>query len=130
MSIKYKLVKREDYINPEGKKKTGYYPQVVRSDTKTLSDMAYQVSFAKKLHAFELEGTIRILLSCIEDELLKGNNVCFDGFGTFSLTAECRDVQDPKEIRAESIQVKRVVFVPSKPLIKRMKNAEFERAKE
>jgi len=42
-----------------------------------------------------MEATIKILLNYVEDELLKGNSVCFDGFGTFALTAQCHEVQDP-----------------------------------
>ncbi|NVN96258.1 MAG: HU family DNA-binding protein [Bacteroidetes bacterium] len=122
------MIKREDYLNPDDKKKSGYYPQVVRSATVNIADLALQVARGKKNNAFEMEGTIRVLLSCIEEELLNGNSVCFDGFGTFSLTAECRrEVKDPSEIRAESISVKRVVFVPSKPLKGRLKSAKFER---
>ena len=130
MSIKYKMIQRGDYLNPEDKKKTGYYPQVVRAKTCSLSYMANRVAQGKKTLAFEAEGTIRILLSCIEDELLNGNSVCFDGFGTFALTAECRAVDDPSKIRAESISVKRVTFTPSKPLKNRLKAATFVREKE
>lgn len=130
MSIKYKMIHRGDYLNPEGLKKTGFYPQVVRSETRSLAYMADIVARGKTIQAIETEGTIRILLSHIENELMNGNSVCFDGFGTFSLTAECREVKDPSEIRAESISVKRVVFVPSKPLKSKLKMAKFERAKE
>jgi len=130
MSIKYKMIHRGDYLNPEGEKKTGFYPQVVRSETRSLAYMADKVARGKTIQAIEMEANIKILLNYVEDELLKGNSVCFDGFGTFSLTAKCREVKDPSEIRAESILVKRVVFVPSKPLKNRLKLAKFERAKE
>lgn len=128
MSIKYKMVQHGDNINAEGNKKTGFYPQVVRSVTKTTEDMALNVARGKRLQALEMKGNIELLFACIEDELLKGNNVCFDGFGTFALSAECRAVDDPTKIRAESIMVKRVTFTPSKPLIKRLKSAKFRKA--
>ncbi len=130
MSIKYKMIERGDYLNPEGQKKIGFYPQVVRSQTRNLAYMAEKVARGKTIQAIETEGTIRILLSYIEDELLNGNSVCFDGFGTFALTAQCREVKDPSEIRAESISVKRVTFTPSKPLKNRLKLAKFIKAKE
>ncbi len=128
MSIKYKMIERGDYLNPEGKKKSGYYPQVVRSKTVTTDELALNVARGKRLNAIETKATIELLLAGIEDELLKGNNVCFDGFGTFALTAECRAVDDPSKIRAESISVKRVTFTPSKPLKQRLKIAKFEKA--
>jgi len=130
MSIKYKMIHRGDYLNPEGQKKTGFYPQVVRSRTLNTEEVALKVARGKRLNAIDAKATIEILLACIEDELLDGNSVCFDGFGTFALTAECREVSDPTKIRAESISVKRVTFTPSKPLKKRLKSAEFVRAKE
>jgi len=39
-----------------------------------------------------------------------------------------KDYINPDEIRAESIKVKRLVFKPSKVLIKRIKDAKFVRA--
>jgi predicted histone-like DNA-binding protein len=123
------LIERGDNINPEGAKKTGFYPQVVRYGTINIDQLALRIAKGKRLQAFETKATIELLLACIEDELLLGNHVCLDGFGTFSLTAQSkRPITDPDEIRAESIEVKRVVFNPSKPLSKRMKIAKFVRA--
>lgn len=131
MAIKYKMIAKGDYLNPEGKKKTGYYPQVVRSSTVGISDLASSVAKGKRLNSIEMKGTIEMLLACIEDELLKGNNVCLEGFGTFALTAQCnRHVENPGEVRAESIEVKRVTFTPSLPLRKRLRNAKFVRTKD
>ena len=125
------MIHRGDYLNPEEKKKTGYYPQVIRSKTVNLEEMATTIAKGKRLQAFEIKSTLELLMACIEDELLDGNSVCLDGFGTFSLTAQCvRRVENPKEIRAESVEVKRVTFTPSLPLRKRLKNAKFIRAAE
>jgi len=102
---------------------------VVRAETINLDRLAYKIAKGKRLQAFETKATIELLLASIEDELLSGNHVCLDGFGTFSLSAQSkRPITDPDEIRAESIEVKRVVFNPSKPLHKRMKIAKFVRA--
>lgn len=124
------MIERGDYLNPEGKKKTGYYPQVVRSRTVNTEELALTVARGKRLNALDVKANIEMLLACVEDELLNGNSVCFDGFGTFALTAECREVNDPTKILAESISVKRVTFTPSKPLKNRLKSADFVRAKD
>ena len=124
------MIERGDYLNPEGKKKTGFYPQIVRSQTVNTEALAASVARGKRFTTIETKATIEIILACIEDELLAGNSVCFDGFGTFALTTECREVSDPTKIRAESISVKRVTFTPSKPLKKRLKSAIFVRATE
>ncbi len=128
MSIKYKMVRRGDYINPEGKKKEGYYPQVVRLDTLKIRELSKLASSETTLHRIEIEASLRMVIDHIEKELLNSNHVCLDGFGTFSLSAESiRRAENPDDIRAESIKVKRVVFIPSKTLMKRIKNAKFER---
>lgn len=126
MSINYKMIHRGDYLNPDEKKKTGYYPQIIRSKTVNLEEMATTIAKGKRFQAFEIKGTLELLLACIEDELLEGNSVCLNGFGTFSLTAQSkRRADNPKEIRAESIEVKRVTCTPSLPLRKRLKEAKF-----
>lgn len=129
MSINYRMIFRGDYLNPNEKKKTGFYPQVVRKSTVSIKDLAEKMSFGKRLGALEAEVYIRALLASIEFELLEGNSVCLNDFGTFSLTAECRDVTNPDEIRAESISVKRVVFTPSKALRGNMRMARFVRGR-
>lgn len=129
MSINYKMIFRGDYLNPNGKKKTGFYPQVVRKRTVSIKDLAEKMSKGKKMGAIEAEVNIKALLACIESELLEGNHVCLNDFGTFSLTAECREVSNPDEVRAESISVKRIVFTPSKGLKQNMRMARFVRVK-
>lgn len=125
------MIHRGDYLNPDEKKKTGYYPQVIRSRTVNMEEMATIIAKGKRLQAIEIKGTLELLMVCIEDELLNGNSVCLDGFGTFSLTAQSkRRADNPKEIRAESVEVKRVTFTPSLPLRKRLKEAIFVRAAE
>ena len=128
MSIQYKMISRKDNLNPDGKKKAGYYPQVVRRRTIRMRELSEMVSTNTPLGRMEVEASLRMVIDRIERELFEGNHVCFDEFGTFSLTAECRYVESPDEIRAESVKVKRVVFSPSKTLATRMKVARFIRA--
>lgn len=128
MSIKYKMIHRGDYLNPDEQKKTGYYPQIVRSRTVNTDWIALSMARGKRLNAIDIKGTIEMLLACIEEELLNGNSVCFEGFGTFALSAQCiRHVENPNEVRAESIKVKRVTFTPSLPLRKKLRGAVFEK---
>lgn len=51
MSINYKLTQKIDNLNPEGQKKTGYYPQVVRTKTVDIDYLATQVAHGKRLNA-------------------------------------------------------------------------------
>jgi predicted histone-like DNA-binding protein len=122
------MVKRTDYINAEEEKKTGYYPQVVRAGTIGIKKLCKQATHGTSLNAFEAEIALRMVLEQIEKELLNSHSVCLEGFGTFSLTAESRRVENPNSIRAESIKVKRITFISSRTIMNRIKNAKFVRA--
>jgi nucleoid DNA-binding protein len=54
--------------------------------------------------------------------------VCIEGFGTFSVSAEAvRDVHTEKEVRAESIRVKKIVFKTSQALMRRLTGFTFRK---
>jgi predicted histone-like DNA-binding protein len=130
MKITYKMIERRSRINSTEEQKSGFYPQIVRAKTIKIEELALSVARGKNMQAIEMKSVIEMMLSCIEKELLNGNNVCLDGFGTFQLSARCkRSVTNPDEIRAESIEVKRVSFTPSLPLLNRMKIAKFVKSK-
>lgn len=130
MSIQYKMIIKEDKINPEGLKKTEYHPLVVRANTIALKEICKNASQGKSISAIEIETSVLMLLEQIKTELRNSNQVCLDGFGTFSITAESRPVEHPDGIQAESIFVNQVVFMPSKKLMSGLKKAEFVKVKE
>lgn len=125
------MVKRGDYYNAEENKKEGFHPQVVRKTTVTTDDLALKMAKGKAINAPDARAMIETLIYCIKEELLDGNHVMLDNFGTFSLTVQRKKKADaPDEIRAESIEVKRVAFKPSPALRRFMKKAVFVRARE
>ena len=130
MSVQYKMVGKNDNLNPEVSKKKGYYPAVVRKKTVGIKELAERTSSRCRMHPYEMEMALKTALEAIRDELLESNNVCLEGFGTFSLKAESRNVENPDELRAESIFVKKVAFKCSPILLKDIKRAEFVRYKE
>lgn len=129
MAVQYRLVRQNDNLNPEEKKKAGYRPQVVRKDTINLREICKRASEGTTLNAIKVEASLRMVLEHIREELLDSNHVCLDGFGTFSLSAESRLVDSPDNIRAKSVFVKRVVFISSQILMKEIKRAKFIRVK-
>jgi len=129
MSIQYKMMGKNDNMNPKELKKKGYYPVVVRKQTVDIKELSEKAARRCNLSNFEIEMAIKVALEAIQDELLDSNNVCLEGFGTFSLKAESRDVETPDEIRAESIFVKKISFKHSPVLLQKMKAATFVRYK-
>ena len=130
MSVQYKMMGKNDNLNPEEQKKSGYYPAVVRKRTIGIEELARNAAENCRLNPFEMEMAIKMTIQAIQHELLESNNVCLEGFGTFSLKAESRHVETPDELRAESISVKKVSFKNSPLLLKSMKAAKFVRYKE
>jgi Bacterial nucleoid DNA-binding protein len=119
------MMGKNDNLNPKDNKKTGYYPVVVRKRTIGIVELAKKAAENCNLKSFEMEMAIKVALQAIQDELLESNNVCLEGFGTFSLKAESRHVETPEELRAESIFVKKVSFKCSPVLLKDMRKARF-----
>jgi predicted histone-like DNA-binding protein len=115
MSIYYKMIGITDKLNPSESKKQGFYPRIVSRKTVGLRELCEDAARGSSLNAFELEVAARMLVKGIINELGDGNNVCIDGFGTFSVSAEAiREAQNEHDIRAESIRAKRIVFRTSK----------------
>ncbi len=124
------MMGKNDNLNPAELKKKGFYPTVVRKKTVGITEIAERASNLCRMHPYEMEMAIKTALDAIREELLQSNNVCLEGFGTFSLKAESRNVENPDELRAESIFVKKVSFKCSPLLIKDMKAAKFVRYNE
>jgi predicted histone-like DNA-binding protein len=123
------MMGKNDNLNPEDQKKKGYYPTVVRKDTIGIKELSKRAASRCRLNPYEMEMAIQTALEAIQNELLDSNNVCLEGFGTFSLKAESRNVEHPDELRAESIFVKKVSFKCSSILLKDMKKAKFVKYK-
>ena len=119
MSIYYRLDAQTDNMNPAGSKKHGLFPRIIRRRTIRLDELCKRRAEGTTFNAFELEIAAKMLVDGILKELGAGNNVTVDGFGTFSISAEAtREAQQPNDIRAESIRLKKIVFKMSKTLLK------------
>jgi predicted histone-like DNA-binding protein len=128
MSIYYRMVEQTDNMHPDGSKKRGFYPRIISKKTVELRQLCKNAAEGTTFNAFEVEASAGLIIRQILDELAEGNNVCLDGFGTFSVSAEAvRTAQTENEIRAESIRVKRIVFKTSQALMKRLTGFTFRK---
>jgi predicted histone-like DNA-binding protein len=116
-----------DNIHPEDEKKNGLYPRIITMRTVFLDELIKSASHRTTLSPQEMRMAYELILQQMIDELKIGNNVCFDDFGMFSLSATARRVQDEKEIRSYSIEVKRLVFRMSIAFLKKLGVVHFER---
>ena len=119
MSIYYRMDEQTDNLHPEDNRKRGLFPRIIRKGTVGLKELCKRTAAGTTFNAIELESAANMLVAGILKELGNGNNVTIDHFGTFSISAEAiRKVQNPKDIRAESIRLKKIVFKTSKTLLK------------
>jgi predicted histone-like DNA-binding protein len=119
MSIYYRLDEQTDNLHPEGSRKQGLFPRIIRNRTVSLSELCRHAAAGSTFKAFELEVAAKMLVESILKELGDGNNVNIEDFGTFSVSAEAiRKPQRPQDIRAESIRLKKIVFKTSRSLLK------------
>jgi predicted histone-like DNA-binding protein len=115
------LDEQTDNVNPENSRKRALFPRIIRKRTVGLNELCKRTAAGTTFNAYELEIAAKMLVDGILKELGDGNNVCIDGFGTFSVSAEAiREAQNPDDIRAESIRLKRIVFKMSKALSKHL----------
>jgi len=127
MAIYYSMKKRNDNIHSESEKKSGLYPRIVTTRTVFFDELIERASERTTLSKEEMRMALVLVLDRMILELKNGNNVCFDGFGMFYLSATSRVVEDEKEIRSSSINVKRLVFRMSSAFLKKLGVTEFER---
>lgn len=130
MSVKYKFSPICDNLNEEGEKAKGYYPRVVSRGTIHKEQLFDTIALGSPMLRAELSRSWMLIESHIMQQLENGYDVCINGFGTFSLSAESRLVEQKNEIRAESISVKGLNFRPSKTILNKLKKTRFEREPE
>jgi predicted histone-like DNA-binding protein len=128
MSIYYRMMEQTDNLHQGKNKKRGFYPRIISKRTVRLRELCQLAAEGTTINSVELEASAGILVKRILKELADGNNVCIDGFGTFSVSAEAvRPVSTEREIRAESIRVKKIVFKNSQALMKRLTGFVFRK---
>jgi len=127
MAVYYTMKGMNDNIHSEDEKKSGLYPRVVTLRTVFLEELIESATYRTTLSKQEMRMAFELIIDRMMEELKNGNNVCLDDIGMFSLTATSRVVQDEKEIRSDSIFVKRLVFRMSKAFLKKLGIVNFER---
>jgi predicted histone-like DNA-binding protein len=122
------MVEQTDNMHPDASKKRGFYPRIISKRTIELQELCKNAAEGTTFNTFEVEASVGLIVREILKELADGNNVCLDGFGTFSVSAEAvRTAQTEKEIRAESIRMKRIVFKTSQALMNRLTDFTFRK---
>lgn len=126
MSILYKTTRFADTFT--GDKETNVRVQLLSWDTLDTKAFVEYLATKNNVSKGEAFKSLSMVLEGIEDVLKDGNILNLDDFGSFALNGSFREDKERSENhRAESIQVKNVVFKAEKNLKKRIATAGFEK---
>jgi predicted histone-like DNA-binding protein len=103
------------YENPQskgGEQKKILHARVVSSGCMTTDALARTIEEASSLTVGDVKSVLMALTQIMQSRLADGWRIHLDGLGYFQLTLSCPSVSSSKEIRAESIRVKSIVFRP------------------
>lgn len=127
------MVKYDLYENPPRKGwhgKARLHARVVTVSTVNFDSLARMIQDCTSLSVSDAKAALTAFTEMIAWQLKEGKRVHLEGLGAFQLTLNCPVIYDPKEIRAESIKVKSVVFQPDNSFKRRFINVPLQRATE
>lgn len=127
MSLEYDF-----YQNPIPKgsnRKPRLHARVVTNGTVNTEQLANMIHSRSTLTPGEVKAVLDSLSSVLIMELSYGKRVHMEGLGYFQLTLECPPVKTEKEIRAESIKVRSVVFRAEEKLKKKARRIKVQRVR-
>lgn len=115
MSILYKSTRFADTFT--GNKETNVRVQLLSWDTLDTKAFVEYLADKNNLSKGDAYKNLTMVLEGIEAVLKNGNILNLDDFGSFSLNGSfCKDKQPGENHRAESIEIKNVVFKAEKQL--------------
>lgn len=110
MAIKYDFY-RTPSPNAENEQPK-LHPRVISGNTVNTDKMARLIEHSSSLTEGDAKAALNALCRIMTNELQAGNRVHLDGLGYFYLTLTAPPVESEKEIRAESVKVKSIAFLP------------------
>jgi len=120
------------YHNPpslHNKRKNRLHARVVSGGTTGTNRIAEEIHDKCSLTVSDVNGVLIALRDVLIRRLGQGERIHIEGLGYFQMTLSCPPVRTAREIRAESIRFKSVVFRPEKALKEKLRHTSFERSR-
>lgn len=118
------------YSNPpreNDSENSGLHARIVSGKTVETEQLAEEIHARTTASKADVAGVLAALEEVVAEHLKKGKRIYIKGLGYFEMTLDCPAVQNPKNIRAESIRFKAVYFRAEKRLRQALETAEFKR---
>lgn len=114
---------------PKGEEKVRYHARSVVTGKLNRRDLVRTIAKRSAFKEGIVAGVLIALEEVLSDSLAEGKSVQLDGVGAFRISAKSPSVRDRREIRAESIEFKGVVYKADKKLLKKLSTTKFMRTK-
>lgn len=114
---------------PKGEEKVCYHARSVVTGKLNGRDLVRTIAKRSAFKEGIVAGVLIALEEVLSDSLAEGKSVQLDGVGAFRISAKSPSVRDRREIRAESIEFKGVVYKADKKLLKKLSTTKFMRTK-
>lgn len=114
---------------PKGEEKVRYHARSVVTGKLNRHDLVRTIAKRSAFKEGIVAGVLIALEEVLSDSLAEGKSVQLDGVGAFRISAKSPSVCDRREIRAESIEFKGVVYKADKKLLKKLSTTKFMRTK-
>lgn len=128
MSLEYDF-----YANPPSwgsDRKPKLHARVKTRGTTTTQKLAELIEHTTSLSTADIKAALDALAGAVAFELTAGRRVHLHGLGYFGLSLSCPPIDSPKEIRAESVKFKNIVFRPDVEWKEQFRGVELEKARD
>lgn len=127
--MKYGVIQKVNPKDDTDSKK--FHPCPVYTETKTLVDLAEEISHSTTLTAADIKAVIEELVAVFAKELVRGVKIKIEGLGTFRISFGGAGHESPDEVTVADIDGIRVVFIVDSKLRKKILAAiSFEKVKQ
>ena len=114
---------------PKDEKKVRYHARSVVTGKMSTQHLIRTIAQRSAFKESVVTGVLLALEDVLSESLAEGKSVQLDGVGAFRISAKSPSVRDRREIRAESIEFKGVVYKADKNLLKKLSATKFLRTK-
>ena len=114
---------------PKDEKKVRYHARSVVTGKMSTQHLVRAIAQRSAFKESVVTGVLLALEDVLSESLAEGKSVQLDGVGAFRISAKSPSVRDRREIRAESIEFKGVVYKADKKLLKKLSTTKFLRTK-
>lgn len=121
---KYDIQKNPQLTEAE---KVSYSVRLVPSGKLTTRELAERIAGMCTISVPDLVGTLTALSQIFTKELANGRIIQLDGIGSFRIGIHAPSAEEPTAIRANDIEVRKIIFTPERKMISSLKRTKFER---